>query len=498
MEHMPIHALTLADEEFKSAFVEGKFVLDCLAITLTQNGAEIPATYSSPGYFFIGPENGAESRLVCLRANDEPIDPFASLKRSLELSSGRIIPDSHYFKVEARDVHGNVWTNPAASVQIEEREYSFTLTVACDYLRCELAGASKGAWTDIVLLEELEFPMNLLNQTQRLVRGKSSPLTFEFGSGGEAAGLTVIYDARKGKSGAAKFSELYAEPKDPAVEPPMNFDQRLLESVRFVTATMFWPVMIETVKDGIRTLELSKARVAPRGEMIHPPLIPRGYDQDFYNLLGSYYRYACANAAGDDIAPLSAKLGGLYSLKNVWVDTVALLVSVAVEAMLGEHVFKPIGKAEQKVIDQVDKIFDAIRAAAADEELRDRAISSMASMKSSRAVDKLYKLVEAGVLDEGDPKKWKDLRNPTAHGSLHIDPAKLQELLDNVYGSITLIYKLVFMQIGYVGKYTDFSRHGWRPRDFDSSACWAALNKVAAVMPPVGDSAPSETNRSCN
>jgi hypothetical protein len=56
-----------------------------------------------------------------------------------------------------------------------------------------------------------------------------------------------------------------------------------------------------------------------------------------------------------------------------------------------------------------------------------------------------------------------------AHGSLHIDPKMLQKLLDVVYGSMTLIYKLVFLRIGYDGQYSDYSKHGWHFKSFKAS-----------------------------
>ena len=87
---MGIQNLTLADEEFKTAFVEGKLVIDCIEIKLTQNGSDDPSTYSSPGYFLLGPEVGAECRLVCLRKEGETMDIFGSLKRAAELPANDI------------------------------------------------------------------------------------------------------------------------------------------------------------------------------------------------------------------------------------------------------------------------------------------------------------------------------------------------------------------------------------------------------------------------
>jgi hypothetical protein len=468
---MAIREITLADEEFKTAFVEGKFVIDCIEIKLTQNGAEQPSTYSSPGYFLVGPEVGAECRLVCLRKEGETTDIFGSLKRASELRSGRIIPDNHYYRLEARDVAGNTWTHPAASIKFQERADSLTLTVACDYLRCSMPGPTGQTWTDMVVLEELDFPMNLLNEKKLLVRGKHSSMMFETASAGDAATLSIVYDARKGSPAEPKFAELYAA--SDATEPA-SFEERLLEAVRFATATMFWPVMTETVRDGVRTLELSKARPAPGGKMINPPINPRGHDRDFYGLIGCYYKHACATAKGDEVSPLSAKLGGLYTLKSVWIDTVALVVSVCIESLVKGESFKDVAVVDPELKKKMGMLKSAIEKSEVEKSFRDRGLGLIGRMGEVGIREKLVALASFGALSSTDPETWRKLRNTAAHGSLRIDPAKMQEMLDNVFKSVTTVYKLVFLEIGYAGKYTDFSRHGWPWEDFDAAGCWSA------------------------
>ncbi|MDM0008380.1 hypothetical protein QTI51_26650 [Variovorax sp. J22G73] len=475
---MAIRNITLADEQFKTAFVDGKFVIDCIEIKLTQNGADAPATYSSPGYLLTGPEIGAECRLVCLRKEGETLDIFGSLKRVADLRSGRIIPDTYYYMLEACDVAGNTWTHPAASIVFQEHADSITLNVSCDYLRCSLPGPSGQTWTDMVVLEELEFPMNVVNEKRLFVRGKESSMMFETASAGTADTLSIIYDARKGSPAEPRFSELYAAGDATA---PKAFEERLLEAVRFATATMFWPVITETVQDGARTLELSKARPAPGGKMINPPLNPRGSDRDFYALVSSYYKHACATATGNDVSPISAKLGGLYTLKSVWIDTVALVVSVAIESLVKGEKFKDLGSVDPELKRQMEIMKAAIDESTADKSFRGRGLGLIGRMGEVGIKEKLTALANCGALASTDPETWRKLRNSAAHGSLRIDPAKMQEMLDNVFKSVTMVYKLVFMEIGYAGKYTDFSQHGWPRESFNAEACWNATKPTPAA-----------------
>ncbi len=170
---------------------------------------------------------------------------------------------------------------------------------------------------------------------------------------------------------------------------------------------------------------------------------------------------------GRDYAPLSAKVGGLFTLKGVNLDTVALIVSVAVEGVLGEEPFKELGKPSANMLDLFKQMIAHIKGAVTFEPGFIRRVTDVVGgMKSSRVKDKLHALVEASVIDEKDRKAWNDKRNKAAHGSFEIDPAELQDLIDVVYRLSALVYKLVFLRIDYQGKFTDYGVHDWPPREF--------------------------------
>ncbi len=483
---MAISKISLMDEDFKTAFLIGKFVVDCVEIRLTQNGTTTPIVYTSSGYLHVTPENGVEARLICLRDGAQPPSIQSQFARIGDISPGRFIPDSHYFKLEATDIAGNLWVNPVVGVKASESTKATTLTVSCDFIACRLHEAEGGsvavepvpAWAHMVFMEELDFPLNVLERRDTSVLGRSSIKIAPTLSAGAVGNLKVTYETRAVTPGT-RHSELSAVANEKA-EVPKGFQDKLLEAIRFGTATMVSCVMLETSHGGTRTVELFKSRPSNKG-LIQPPLNPRtsGEAEAFFNLLDRYYRYACSAATGEELAPITKRIAGLYSLKGVWIDTTALMVSVAVEAVASDSAFAKLATPSQATKDGVDQIFEAIRNSGADASLIDRAISSMGTMKSTRAVDKLYALEAMGALAASEPKNWKGLRNPIAHGSLRIDPKALQDLLDNIYGSMTLLYKLVFILIGYDGPYSDYSQHGWHIKKFDAGAIAGMLDPVA-------------------
>ena len=459
--------LSLTNEDFRNSFLDGTFVVDCLEIKLTQNGVDNPKVYTSPGYIHVSHENGVEARLIIPRSEDDIYDPFADAMEAANIQSGTIFSESRYFKLTARDVIGNTWMNPVVAVKIDNRSSAIILSLSCDVISTESHVEKPEYFSHMIFMDALEFPKNVIIQKNVLERNKRKLLLSASSSSGDLGGVSVTFNPREGNAGKV-FYELYSE-SQLSDAPPIHFQERLIEAVRFCTATLAAPVMSETVHGNVRTIELSKARTLNTG-LVKEPLDSRGNEEDFYRLMACYYKYSCKNANGRDFAPLSAKLGGLFTLKGVWLDTIALLVAVAVESLLGDEPFKTLGKPDKGLLSEIEKLFAWVKAATIDVKLIGRALSSMGSMKSTRAADKLNALVELGAIHEMDRKAWKDLRNPAAHGSFEIDPLQLQKLLDDIYRLITLIYKLIFIKIGYEGKYSDRSTHGWPIVEFNLPA----------------------------
>lgn len=491
---MATGSLSLADQQFRDAFVEGKLAIDCLDIRLTRNGPGDPASFASAGFLLADPEQGIEGRLVIARDATQPFDVFASTREQMELRSGQLFPPSRYFALEARDIAGNVWTNPSASVEFDHRPNAFIVKVSCASLRCESAVEGAVSSTHMVFMDKLRFPDNVIHSQNALERGKKQLKLSSNASAGEVAGMLVTFDSRVDRPGP-KYSELFARNQGDATLPE-NFDDRLVEAIRFCTATVSDPVMRETVHGGKKVVELASHRPANKG-MLEPPLLPRGNDSDFYRLMERYFLYACANAHGRDFAPLSAKVGGLFALKGVNLDTVALLASVAVESVLNEDAFQELGKPPTIVLDQLKQMLAHIRASKAEPSFVRRVCNVLGGMKSSRAKDKLHALVVASAIEEADRKAWNDTRNRAAHGSFEIDPTKVQELIDVVFRLSALVYKLVFLQIGYRGKFTDYGVHNWPVQDFvaDLALISPAANAIApggpAGTPPSPPTAPN-------
>ena len=475
--------INLQDDDFKNAYVGGQLVIDCVEIKFTQNVSENPRIYVAKGCIYASPERGVEARLICSRDPDDEYHPLNWLRKNPKPTPGTLIPERNYFRLMAQDIAGNVWTHPSVLLKIEVKPECLVLSFSIRSIQAEFDSVNKKVYTYLVFLDDLAFPVNSRTETEvksdGIVEKRSIVLDK---SKGIVCGMKVSYDNRHNILGG-KYSEFIAVAGE-GVAVVKEFQNRLLESLRFCTATMASPVMSETVFNGKRVIELAKSIPLNNHAIVDTPISTSAHAaQDFYRLFECYYLYACKSANGADFAPISNKIGGLFNLKGVWIIAVALMLSVAVEGILKEERFKDIVKNDASLNNAIHNIVQKIQLADdVTADFKNRAISAISGFSSARPLDKLKVLSKVGALEEEDWKKWQKIRNKSAHGSFDIDDKDHQSMLDDVYRLTTLLYKLVFLLIDYSGQYsdradrTDRASLRWPTKQFEASIYWQALD----------------------
>jgi hypothetical protein len=492
---MEIRQLDLSDDGFKVAFLEGKLSIDCLEIKLTQKGTDKPRVYSAPGFLLLSPQNGAEGRLVVQRGEDNPYAPLQRLIESSKMAAGELIPETFYYRLEAKDVTCNVWTCDSLSIKVDSRQNAEIITFQCAYIETEIPGETKSDFVNFVFTDDLKLPRNRARSSSSLVRGQERHLIRSEAFSGEVAGMQVHYHQcdldLEGE--AFEFIAIAREGE----RMPAWVDLRLLEALRFCTATRAMPVMSEVSRAGKRVIQLSKGYPLKGGGLVQRPLMDLGASMDVFRLMESYFNFARTNAKQDVATPLSVRLENLYTLKDVWLNSVVLLVCVTAEGIVEDPLFKPLGAPQADELKAIDKIFESVGTADVKPILIERAQSTMGSMKSSRAIDRMFALASIGALTEAEVKAWKALRNTAAHGGVEIKDGKLQQCIDRVHLVVTMIYKLAFLKIGYVGKYSDFGVNKWPTADYDAPALVAKLAGMpqAARLPNGLAARPAKASR---
>ena len=467
--------LSLDSDEFKKAYLEGKLAIDCLEITLTQNRVDNPRVYNLVGSLLINPKNGVEARLVWVRDSGYPYDQLAQLKAWGQIKPGDIFPDDHYFNLQALDTAGRIWTNPAVSLKRVEQERAEILMITCDFIQTKLDSDVQRTLAHFVFHDEIGIRMNSVKSWKEPHRNGERHTTKKVAAKGLVNEFEIdYYPVTSSKAGSAH--ELTAVAKS-AASIDSYFDDRLLEAVQFSVARLAKPIMREVIRAGKQTITLSKFESLNNG--LVQSAVPGHQHADFYRLMECYYQYACTEAKGEEAPPLSKIISGIFTLKGVWLDTIALLLAVTIESLLNEPAYKKLGAPDDKYCKEIDGFIENLKnIESLSQSLKTRAQNSLSNMKSSSASDRLHVLAQGDVVDQEDIKAWKFIRNKAAHGALSVDPSAVQSLLDRVNRLVVMAYKLVFFRISYQGLYTDYATRGWPEVKFDSVACKLKLDTL--------------------
>ncbi|UXJ50289.1 hypothetical protein [Pseudomonas citronellolis] len=449
-------------------FIDGSLIVDCQSIKLIQKATATPEILEAPGSIKFDQENGATLRLVIQSQGPAIERHFDELSRIQEIKPGQLIPDDHYYTLIATSVDGYVWEN--SSLRVQKNFFNEATVVSChlDTLVLISSYEDEKEFARYYITDDLKIPENVPRKITESTGGKESSTVALAEASGRLPGLDVSYSRLKGNrlflleaisDGSAPFTKKHAT--------------RLLDSLRFCTATFVAPVASFTHTNNTTKIRLSTTKPFNKG-IIGPPLHAE-ITPHFYKLMSFFYAYSCNIELDKESNSIIGKLTNLYSLKGVRIDTIALLLCVACEGMAKQEALQGLGGMPANQLPELEKAIDAVLKSEAVDDIKKRAKDMLSGMKGSRVADKFHILSNVGALEDEGIKAWKDLRNPAAHGSLEFKPEEFQATLDKIHKVLQMIYKLAFLEIDYQGPYTDYGAPGFPIKQYDAPAFKARL-----------------------
>jgi len=132
-----------------------------------------------------------------------------------------------------------------------------------------------------------------------------------------------------------------------------------------------------------------------------------------------------------------------------------MILSIGIEKIL--RVYYPYQQENQVAIDpeEIAKLIE-FSETLSDKILQTKLKNFVKGLPSQNYVPKriLTKLEEKHIISQGSQKSWTQLRNTYAHGSDYNDD--MHQAIDLVRKNVTLYYELIFHQINYQGRYTNY------------------------------------------
>lgn len=477
---------TSVRDEYLHQFLEDTLEIPCVRIRLTQLTEHEPSVYEASGTLRLGKSFGLKCDFQVPMPGSSIADAFAQLSRWGEQELGQLVPRDEYFELEAVTSGGVHWTCQHVSVAARPGQDVCAVHFEASHVE-NISQSEESAYAArLTYIEELRLPKN--HRVDEMGRN-GSRFVGRDGSNGRLANLDLTY-VRRFRDEPVARGELTLHATEGYV-PPQHFDVRVQETMQFCSALLAWPICTEVAHGKQRSILFTKHRPVHAG-IASPPIQDRAVEQDFYKLATAYYEHACKDGDVELMSQLTRKVGGLFDMGDASMAAMALQLSVAVEALaqtgtLQEQVTaSPQHRAVAEVVksrvlklrglDALSKRFAAANKGPDQRSLRERLDALLNGLSSGgRTVDVLKVLEKAGAVTADEIKAWNKLRHPAAHGSWEPREEQMQVHFDDLYKIMTLVYRLVFVHIGYVGMFSARSTKGWPTATFNGKDVKTAL-----------------------
>jgi hypothetical protein len=436
-----------------TALKSGKFEIDCIAMTLTQNSGENAPTFCGNGYIR---QDAAGAIQFKLYANSfANTDSFSMLREISDFIPGTLVPDISYYELRATGTDGSVWTSTYVMPDINWARDSHVIAAGkLGVVQNESESIPDGHSIEIHFFDEADIPCiqvtkTVSNEETSILRDRS-----EFSIDGTEFRLRRL-------SGEFTVSARRKEPF------PQEYLYSIQEGLRFILAkSVAWRACVRT-NEGKSLVQLCSPSSHSKITQMDPP-IQKTHIQaapQAIALLSAYLSFAAKPANAARALECSYHLHNACEASANSIDAWAIGLAVAIEGMTALLDYKQ-GKADlgtiEKAIDEISKLLAEKSEYAG---LTRRVAGLLSMLKRARPQERMHSLVPLGRLDGDLIAAWTDLRNAHVHPKQSDlrdrDSTFFQRKIDLIHRCTTLMYQLAFHIIGYAGDFTDYASPGW-------------------------------------
>ncbi|GEM_PF-2898168 len=465
-----------------SEFFDTSLHINCPQISLRKELINSQKIYQGSGSIIRTSEGQLELELSCFKENSwesllEHIEELGEKQGSVTVISdksagiGKIVPESQYFCLSAIDFQGREWAS--TRVLISERRFKNNLVTLVAQLNeisytIQLLSNEKASMC-LQLCGHINIPHNILTKIEE----ESECFRFVSTTHFWACGYEFLIKHQD------DFTILKVN--SDCEELPAFLETRICEALQFVLGDLITWSTLELNQSTQRTIRIRPLLNKNNKTKLLPPIRFEQLDitEDIWKLYENYLQYILQYSERV-LHPISGWIARIIEARTVCLESEMLTLSVAVESLLTIEPLKKVSEKQASLDDesddesnnlqsQISLIQSVIGPLNLDNSLRKRLtgfLGQIKSVSSVSAMDRLRNLIEKGLLDKKLVEAWKNVRNSAAHGYV-LDTEKF-ETYHKLSNQVTVLFNhLVFLTIGYVGKYTDYSEDGWIEKDYN-------------------------------
>jgi hypothetical protein len=441
----------------EQALLAGTLTLDCPVIELIPECSDSQEpSYRGSGLISISAKGGFDIRLYFAETNSES-KVFRERLFWPKWTAGELVEDQLYYRLEATDLDNRCWrstrilpnkTAGMAGAVVRAETHKLILSETNNV-------AAKGNHLRLVFGSKIDFPANEVVNTEKRVgeeireskrersaaRFSTSGIDFEITAGG----ATTILGAS-------------------STEHP--FDERTIHNIAdaftfFTGNTAKWNVRQVWNEAAVET-HIQASAGKEQSTRVGAPLVLQ-HNRGDWTLFERYFAYGLSSAS--EHHPLGALVHGVLAGGMAYIDVQALTLSVSVENLLANH-FRDIAPMDKRIIENIANAKRLVcEASDLDESFKKRIDGALSAMTRPRAKDLLIELRKRALVGADLVTHYEKLRNKSAHGTT-IPEENFQLFLDQCNAALTLFYQLIFLRIGYTGKYTAYAARDYPCLDF--------------------------------
>ena len=388
--------------------------------------------------------------------------PIEEVFETSSWRAGEVIDEKYYYDLQATDIQGRLWeasgiiptrdTGPGGAIiygkasQIEHR--------------AEDRSNSQNNFMRLIFNSDINFSTNSVVETEKQIGGKIRNQKWD-SSAAKFSASGIEFEVEN-ESGVTYLS---------ACSKDVSFADKVIDGVFdafcFVTGYMQSWSLLEMRDGSVHVVKVRPSWPDTKKGRVGPPLSSDSHVKDYWIIFGKYLAYHLETCDEQNIS-IGALIRAVQFAGKSALEVEALTLSVSVESLLKEE-FGNILEKDELLIEQITKLKSLIKnTGELDKNFKKRIKGLLGGMPNPRAIDFLYWMRNQGLLEEDLVKAYGDLRNRAAHGE-GVNWADIQVHINRCASVLVLFYQLIFLAIGYTGKYVDYGTYNYPVREFKSS-----------------------------
>uniref|UniRef100_UPI0035AE91FE hypothetical protein n=1 Tax=Hylemonella sp. TaxID=2066020 RepID=UPI0035AE91FE len=446
--------------EYIEHHTQGTLTLQLPELCIVQQGVEAPITYVGSGR--ISQREGRALYLSMLVKAPEGRNPLHDIFKLHDLIQnavpGQPFPAENFFRIEGTDLGGISWSSENLLINASGPHALgyFEITAKIDRIQTvhALSHVNTSQYVRVFIPVEFEIPgpKGCVPNSFNRVLVKSPDDTTELEHNGRQWSFekqrqwTVVMVSAEEKICPARLAE------------------EICHALTFSFGQECRAAVVDYLDHGKKVCQLISYQAIVRPKHRLPPLDERKRInmENFWRLFFAFTD-AIERERGDQWPSIVRSTVSSTRIKEASLEAKALVLCVEIESLIKAkfmQLYKPHENVRQNLVALERMLTDSKLPA----DFLVRVRGATGRLSEGRAQDVLQLLVQKGVLDEVEVKTWQSLRNASAHGAR--TSKSIDVYLTQVHRMHSLLHKLIFLLIGYQGRFTDYGAPGWVDRDF--------------------------------